>query len=137
MFQTFHYLYHIDMLNVNKLYFITHSLSKDTTTRTKVMLYLMDLTLTTNITSRDSLIGAPPDTNRFPILKQNKEFLTRTCQSPYQYFWPRNTNRVLTAFLPVFFILGNSSPGPTRIQLEIRKDREIFTRVEALVKILK
>ena len=33
------------------------------------MLYLMDLTLTTNITSRDSLGGAPPDTNRFSILK--------------------------------------------------------------------
>ena len=40
------------------------------------MLYLMELTLTTNITSRDSLVGAPPDTNRFLILKRNKEFLT-------------------------------------------------------------
>ena len=40
------------------------------------MLYLMDLTLTTNITSRDSLVGAPLDTNRFSILERNKEFLT-------------------------------------------------------------
>ena len=30
--------------------------------------------------------------------------------------------------LPVFSILRNSSPGPTRTQLEIRKDREISTR---------
>ena len=45
------------------------------------------------------------------------------------FFWPRNTNRVLTAPLPVFSILGNSSLGPTRTQLEIRKDREISTRV--------
>ena len=36
---------------------------------------------------------------------------------------------MLTAPLPVFSILGNSSPGPTRTQLEIRKDREISTRV--------
>ena len=72
------------------------------------MLYLIDLTLTTNITSGDSLVGAPSDTNRF--------------------FWPRNTNRVLTVPLSVFSILGNSSPGPTRTKLEIRKDREISTR---------
>ena len=38
----------------------------------------MDLTLTTNITITDSLVGAPPDTNRFFILKRNKEFLTGT-----------------------------------------------------------
>ena len=38
----------------------------------------MDLTLTKNITSRDPLVGAPPDTNRFFILKRNKEFLTGT-----------------------------------------------------------
>ena len=50
------------------------------------MLYLMDLTLTTNITSRDSLVGAPPDTNNFSILKLNKEFLTGTWQGPYQFF---------------------------------------------------
>ena len=50
------------------------------------MLYLMDLTLTTNITSRNSLVGAPPDTNRFSILKRNKEFLTETWQDPYQFF---------------------------------------------------
>ena len=42
------------------------------------MLYLMDLSLTINITSRDSLVGAPPDTNRFSILKRNKKFLTGT-----------------------------------------------------------
>ena len=39
----------------------------------------------------------------------------------------RNTNRVLTVPLPVFSILGNSSPSPTRTQLEIRKDRKIST----------
>ena len=44
----------------------------------KVMLYLMDLTLNSNITSRDFLVGAPIDTNRFSILKRNKEFLTGT-----------------------------------------------------------
>ena len=44
----------------------------------KVMLYLMDLTLTTNITSRDFLVGAPPDTNRFSVLKRKKEFFTGT-----------------------------------------------------------
>ena len=50
------------------------------------MLYVMDLTLTTYITSRDSLVGTPPDTNRFSILKQNKEFPTGTWQGPYQFF---------------------------------------------------
>ena len=78
------------------------------------MFYLMDLTLTTNITSRDSLVGDAPDTNRFSVLKRNKE---------------TNTNRVLIVPLPVFSMLGNSNPGPTRTQLEIRKDREISTRV--------
>ena len=34
---------------------------------------------------------------------------------------------MLTVPLPVFSILGISSPGPTRTQLEIRKDREIST----------
>ena len=38
----------------------------------------MDLTLTTNITSKDSVVRAPSDTNRFSILKRNKEFLTGT-----------------------------------------------------------
>ena len=49
-------------------------------------------------------------------------------RAPISFFWPRNTSRVLTAPLPVFSILGNSSSGPTRTQLEIRKDREISTR---------
>ena len=49
-------------------------------------------------------------------------------RAPVSFLWPRNTNRVLTAPLPVSSILGNSSPGPTRTQLEIRKDREISTR---------
>ena len=35
---------------------------------------------------------------------------------------------MLTAPLPVFSVLGNSSPGPIRSHLEITKDREIFTR---------
>ena len=38
----------------------------------------MDLTLTTNITCRDSLVRAPPDTNRFSILKRIKEFISGT-----------------------------------------------------------
>ena len=50
------------------------------------MLYLMDLTLTTNITIKDSLVGAPPETNRVSILKRNKEFPTGTWQGPYQFF---------------------------------------------------
>ena len=50
-------------------------------------------------------------------------------RAPISFFWPRNTNRVITAPLPVFSILGNFSPGPTRTRLEIRKDREISTRV--------
>ena len=75
------------------------------------MLYLMDLTLTTNITSRDSLVGAPPDTNRFSILERNKEFLTGTSQAPYQFFLDEE-------------ILVRTP----RTQLEIRKDRAISTR---------
>ena len=35
---------------------------------------------------------------------------------------------MLTVPLPISSILGNSSPGPTRTQLEMRKDREISTR---------
>ena len=68
------------------------------------------------------------DTNRFSILKRNKEFLTGTYTAPISFFWPRNTNLVLTVPLPVFSMLGNSSPGPARTQLELRKDREISTR---------
>ena len=48
------------------------------------MLYLMDLILITNIKSRDSLIGAPPDTNRFSILKRNKEYLTARRKMDYK-----------------------------------------------------
>ena len=52
------------------------------------------------------------------------------------FFWPRNTNLVQTAPLSVFSILGNSSSGPTRTQLEIRKDREISTWVSHVQKYL-
>ena len=92
------------------------------------MLYLMDLTLTTNITSKDSLVGAPLDTNRFSILERKKEFTLEPDRAPISFFWTRNTNRVLTGPPPVFSRRGKSSPSPNRTQLEIRKDRAISTR---------
>ena len=93
------------------------------------MLYLMELTLTTNITSRDSLVGAPRQIQiDFPYLSETRNSSLEPDRAPISFFWTRNTNRVLTGPLPVFSRCGNSSPGPTRTQLEIRKDRVISTR---------
>ena len=85
---------------------------------------------------RDSLVGAPPDTNTFSILKRNMNSSLAPDRAPISFSWPRNTNPVLTAPLPVFSILGNYSPGLTRSQLEIRKDREISTWVSHVQKYL-
>ena len=89
----------------------------------------MDLTLTTNIRSRDSLVGARQIQIDFSYLSEVKNSSLAPDRAPISFFWPRNTNRVLKAPLPAFSIIGNSSPGPTRTQLEIRKDRKISTRV--------
>ena len=64
----------------------------------------------------------------FPYISETRNSSLAPDRAPISFFWPRNTNRVLTVPLPVFSMLGNSSPGPTRTQLEIRKDREISTR---------
>ena len=63
------------------------------------------------------------------LKKQTRNSSLAPDRAPISFFWPRNTNRVLTAPLPVFSILVNTSPSPTRTQLEIRKDREISKRV--------